>query len=204
MSISEQEARAMFHDRIRFKFYCAEKHLNNLRTFAEIRDSEGKKEFYNKTYGFRIRWEDETECILFHLIGALDALMFRMNEKFSFGLLPYEINLKKITEKLGKEHKELQSLLKPTMEGIDWLYCLTKLRNIGTHRNSLNVRVSRSPKGYGDDLIPQIISLRYAPDQDVISFLDESIHKMKQFIHEIPDREPNLNTYQDNVKKDKL
>jgi hypothetical protein len=194
----------MFHDRIRFKFYCAEKHLNNLRTFAEIRDSEGKKEFYNKTYGFRIRWEDETECILFHLIGALDALMFRMNEKFSFGLLPYEINLKKITEKLGKEHKELQSLLKPAMEGIDWLYCLTKLRNIGTHRNSLNVRVSRSPKGNGDDLIPQIISLRYAPDQDVISFLDESIHKMKQFIHEILDREPNLNTYQDNVKKDKL
>ncbi len=78
MSISKDEARKIFHDRIRFKFYCAEKHLNNLRTFAETKDSEGHKEFYNKTYTIRIRWEDETECVLFHLIGALDALLFRM------------------------------------------------------------------------------------------------------------------------------
>jgi hypothetical protein len=86
------------------------------------------------------------------LIGALDALSFRMNEKFGFGPLLYEINLKKISEKLSKEHKDLQSLLKPAVEGVDWLYCLIKLRNIGTHRNSLNVRVARS---IGNDSIPR-------------------------------------------------
>ena len=86
--------------------------LNNLKSFAEAKDAEGNKEFYNKTYRIRIKWEDETECVLFHLIGALDALLFRMNEKFGFGLLLYEINLKKISEKLSKEHKDLQSLLK--------------------------------------------------------------------------------------------
>ena len=64
-------------------------------------------EFYNKTFEIRIRWEDETDCVLFHL----DTLLFRMN-KFEFGLLPYEFNLKKISEKLSKEHKDLQSLLK--------------------------------------------------------------------------------------------
>ena len=147
------------------------------------------REFYNKTYGIRIRWEDETECVLFHLIGALDALLFRMNEKFGFGLLPYEIVLKKITEKLDKEHEDLQSLLKPAVEGTDWLYCLIKLRNIGTHRNSLNVRVARS---IGDDSIPQITSLRYAPDIDVISFLDENMHKMKQLIDGIIEKEADL------------
>ena len=126
---------------------------------------------------------------LFPLIGALDALLFRMNEKFGFGLLLYEINLKKISEKLSKEHKDLQSLLKPTVEGIDWLYCLIKLRNIGTHRNSLNVRVARS---IGNDSIPQITSLRYAPDIDVISFLDKSIHKMKQLIDDIIEKEADL------------
>jgi hypothetical protein len=189
MSISEDETKEMFHDRIRFKFHCAEQHLNNLKSYAEAKDAEGNKEFYNKTYGIRIRWEDETECVLFHLIGALDALLFRINEKFGFGFLPYEINLKKITEKLGKEHKDLQSLLKPALEGIDWLYCLMKLRNIGTHRNSLNVRVARS---IGDDSIPQITSLRYAPDIDVISFLDESLHKMKQLIDSIIEKEADL------------
>jgi hypothetical protein len=189
MSISEDETKGMFHDRIRFKFHCAEQHLNNLKSYAEAKDAEGNKEFYNKTYGIRIRWEDETECVLFHLIGALDTLLFRINEKFGFGFLPYEINLKKITEKLGKEHKDLQSLLKPALEGIDWLYCLMKLRNIGTHRNSLNVRVARS---IGDDSIPQITSLRYAPDIDVISFLDESLHKMKQLIDSIIEKEADL------------
>ena len=54
---------------------------------------------------------------IFHLIGALDALLFRMNEKFGFRLLQYEINIKKIT--VGKEHKDLQSLLKPAVEGTD-------------------------------------------------------------------------------------
>ena len=152
MSIAEDEARKMFRDRIRFKFHCAEQHLNNLKSFAEAKDAEGNKEFYKKTYRIRIKWEDETECVLFHLIGALDALLFRMNEKFGFGLLLYEINLKKISEKLSKEHKDLQSLLKPTVEGIDWLYCLIRLRNIGTHRNSLNVRVARS---IGNDSIPR-------------------------------------------------
>jgi hypothetical protein len=189
MSISENEAREIFHDRIRFKFHCAEQHLNNLKSFAEAKDAEGNKEFYNKTYGIRIKWEDETECVLFHLIGALDALLFRMNEKFGFRLLPYEINIKKITENLGKEHKNLQSLLKPAVEGTDWLYCLIKLRNMGTHRNSLNVRVVRS---IGDYSIPQITSLRYAPDIDVISFLDESMHKMRQLIDGIIEKEAEL------------
>jgi hypothetical protein len=189
MSISEDEAREMFHDRIRFKFHCAVQHLNNLKSFAEAKDAEGNKEFYNKTYGIRIKWEDETECVLFHLIGALDALLLRMNEKFGFGLLPCEINLKKIVERLSKEHKDLRSLLKPAVEGTDWLYCLIKLRNMGTHRNSLNVIVARS---IGDDSIPQITSLRYAPDIDVISFLDESLHKMKQLICGIVEKEADL------------
>ena len=60
---------------------------------------------------------------------------------------------------------------------------------MGTHRNSLNVKVARS---IGDDSIPQITSLRYAPDIDVISFLDQSLHKMKQLIYGIIEKEPYL------------
>ena len=40
--------------------------------------------------------------------------------------------------------------------------------------------------------IPQITSLRYAPDIDVISFLDESLHKMKQLIYGIIEKEDDL------------
>ena len=60
---------------------------------------------------------------------------------------------------------------------------------MGTHRNTLNVRVVRS---IGDDSIPQITSLRYAPDIDVISFLDESMYKMKQLIDGIIEKEADL------------
>jgi hypothetical protein len=48
MSIAEDEARKMFHDRIRFKFHCAEQHLNNLKSFAEAKDAEGTRNFIIK------------------------------------------------------------------------------------------------------------------------------------------------------------
>lgn len=193
MSISENEAQEIFLDRIKFKFHCAEKHLNNLKSFEETKDSEGNKEFFNKTFGIRIKWEDETECVLFHLLGAEDSLLSRINDKFGFGHSPSKITLKNITKSLEKEQKkDLLTELYTALEETNWLYCLTKLRNIGTHRSFLNVKIARSPKGYGDDSIPQIVSLKDAPDIDVISYLEESIQKMKQLIDAIMDKEAKL------------
>jgi len=175
MSLSEDEAQSIFLDRIKFKFQCAEKHLNILKGFEQ------HGEFFNQTFNIRIMWEDEVECVLFHLIGATDALLFRINDKFSFGLFPHQINIKKISQLLGKDKGYLLSELHEAEEGINWLYCLRKLRNIGTHRSFLNVKV---PRTIGDSSA-QITSLRIAPDIPVIVYLEESIRKMRDLINTI-------------------
>lgn len=182
MSISEAEAQSIFLDRINFKFYCAEKHLKNLRDFEQT------GEFFNQTWNTRIRWEEEVECVLYHLIGVTDALLFRINDKFNFCLHPHQINIKKISQLLGKDNGYLLSELHEAEEGINWLYCLRKLRNIGTHRSFLNVKVSRT---IGDNSA-QITSLRIAPEIPVILYLEESIRKMRDLIDTIFNYEPRL------------
>src|SRR5213593_3473594 len=97
MPLSEDEAKSIFLNRIEFKFHCAEKHLNNLRGFEQ------DNEFFNQTFNIRIRWEEEVECVLFHLIGVTDALLFRINDKFNFGLLPHQINIKKVSHLIEKK-----------------------------------------------------------------------------------------------------
>lgn len=184
MPVSEDEAQSILLDRIKFKFHCAEKHLNNLRGFEQ------NNEFFNQSFYIRIRWEEEVECVLFHLIGVTDALLFRINDKFGFGLLQHQINIKKITQLLGKQGKGyLLSELHEAEEGINWLYCLRKLRNIGIHRNFLNVKVSR---GIGNSDIREMTSLRIAPDIPVIVYLEESIRKMGELISSVFKHEPKL------------
>lgn len=182
MSLSEAKAQSIFLDRIKFKFYCAEKHLNNLRGF------EKQGEFFNQTFNIRIRWEEEVECVLYHLIGVTDALLSRINDKFNFGLHPHQINIKKISQLLGKDKGYLLSELYGSEEGINWLYCLRKLRNIGTHRSFLNVKVSRT---IGDNS-GQITSLRIAPDIPVVVYLEESTRKMIELINSVFEYEPKL------------
>jgi hypothetical protein len=175
MSISEDEAKSIFLDRIKFKFHCAEKHLNNLKDF------EREGEFFNQSWNIRIKWQDEVECVLYHLIGVTDALLSRINDKFNFGLHPHQINIKKISQLLGKDRGYLLSELHESEEGINWLYCLRKLRNIGTHRSFLNVKVSRTIGDNGG----QITSLRIAPDIPVVIYLEESTRKMKELINSV-------------------
>jgi hypothetical protein len=126
--------------------------------------------------------------VLYHLIGVTDALLFRINDKFNFGLHPHQINIKKISQLLGKEKGYLLPEFYEAEEGINWLYCLRKLRNIGTHRSFLNVKVTRT---IGENS-SQITSLRIAPDIPVIVYLEESTRKMKELVRKVFEYEPKL------------
>jgi hypothetical protein len=64
----------LLEDRIEFKFYAAEKHLHLLSDMQ----AKGKTPDNSEA---RIDWELEIEELLFHLIGAMDCLLFRINER---------------------------------------------------------------------------------------------------------------------------
>lgn len=57
-------AQDLIEDRIKFKIYSAEKHLKRLKDFQQ-------KEKINSSFETRVKWEDEIECLLFHMMGAI-------------------------------------------------------------------------------------------------------------------------------------
>jgi hypothetical protein len=83
----------LLEDRIKFKFHAAKEHLKNLKCL------EAKGETANAADA-RVKWEIEIEDLLSHLIGARDALLVRINEKFNLKVKKRDIYLANLTEKL--------------------------------------------------------------------------------------------------------
>lgn len=80
-NVSENKATELIEDRIKFKLFYAEQHYNKLLQYQQ---EEGVN--FLRTFVSRIRFEDELECLLAHLIGARDALLMRIKDKL--GLPP--------------------------------------------------------------------------------------------------------------------
>lgn len=127
-------------DRIKFKFYAADKHM------GYVKELEAKAENFDD-FGSRIKYEIEIEDLLSHLIGSLDALLFRIDKKLSLGLPPKDVRFKKVSEKLDSKGRQdiLQDWTKLRITTIyplrSWLTILIDIRNTGTHINLINKRV---------------------------------------------------------------
>jgi hypothetical protein len=73
MSISEDKAKKLLEYRIKLKLFYAQEHYSQLVNYQE---EEGSA--FLKTYVSRVRFQNEPECLLAQLIGARDALLFRI------------------------------------------------------------------------------------------------------------------------------
>ena len=140
-SVLIPNANELIHDRIKFKYYAAEKHLSVLKGYV------ANGETVNEDTS-RIRFEIEIEDLLSHLIGTIDSLLFRINNKLSLGISPKNVCLKNVNEKLDKIGKndilrDLNNLLDPNLYAKgSWLSILYELRNVGTHRAIIPKRVN--------------------------------------------------------------
>ncbi len=194
MSISEPEAIHLLEDRIKFKLFSAEKHYNRLVEFQQ----EESTDFLRSAVS-RLRFEDELEALLAHLIGARDAILFRIRDKLGLCVKDKHIHLSKINKKLlwTKNRRLLSEMCSVSHDGF-WLDHLNELRNKGIHRNiillrkgmmieeNLNTRTTTSP--------PMRITFTFEDGQnlDVIRYLDYSIQKMRILIEDIIAKEPSL------------
>jgi hypothetical protein len=79
MSDANKTVKALLENRIEFKFYAAEKHLQLLS------DMEAKGESPNNSVG-RLNWELEIEELLFHLIDRIARFHLRRVSIFHCGL----------------------------------------------------------------------------------------------------------------------
>jgi hypothetical protein len=175
--------KALLENRIEFKFYAAEKHLQALT------DMQAKGETPNNSVG-RLNWELEIEELLFHLVGAMDCLLVRINERLNLGLENRKVNAINVCKKLRLKKrndliKELWYLLNPHNRVRSWLKILTDLRNTGTHRSIININFAGGNMNITFVEDPQA-------DSDIIPYLDDHIQRMRDLIDNIIRKEPLL------------
>jgi hypothetical protein len=174
---------SLLENRIEFKFYAAEKHLQALT------DMQAKGETPNNSVG-RLNWELEIEELLFHLVGAMDCLLVRINERLNLGLENRKVNAINVCKKLRLKKrndliKELWYLLNPHNRVRSWLKILTDLRNTGMHRSIINISFARGNMNITFVEDPQA-------DSDIIPYLDDHIQRMRDLIDNIIRKEPLL------------
>jgi hypothetical protein len=184
MSMSIEDATKVLEDRIRFKLYAAQYYLKQLKDL----ESRGQTPHDPRD---RILWEMTSENLLFHLVGALDALLRRITERYDVKIdTPRDFTIKKIYRKLGLK----QGLIKEAYDLVDsnlnrdgsWLTVLFNLRNTGMHRAILNLGFSANSKEVS------FVSVR--EPAAAIPYLEKAIKQMKDLITGIVNKDTSLRT----------
>ena len=176
MSNPNRIVKKLLEDRIEFKFYAAEKHLQILS------DMEAEGETPDNSKG-RLNWEIEIEELLFHLIGAMDYLLVRINERLNLKLESRKVTAINVCRKLRLKKrndliKELWDLLNPRNPVRSWLKILTDLRYTDTHRSIINVSFAG-----GNRRITFVEDPK--SELEIIPYLDDCIQRMRDLIDNI-------------------
>jgi hypothetical protein len=181
IEMSNTTAKALLENRIEFKFYAAEKHLQLLS------EMQAKGKTPNNSEG-RIDWELEIEELLFHLIGTMDCLLIRINERLKLGLEIRKVTAINVCKKLRLKKrndliKELWDLVNPNNPVRSWLKILIDLRNTSTHRSIINVNFAG-----GNTRITFVEDPK--SDLEIIPYLDDRIQRMRDLIDNIISKGP--------------
>lgn len=183
MSNPNRIVKKLLEDRIEFKFYAAEKHLQILS------DMEAEGETPDNSKG-SLNWEIEIEELLFHLIGAMDYLLVRINERLNLKLETRKVTAINVCKKLRLKKrndliKELWDLLNPRNPVRSWLKILTDLRYTDTHRSIINVSFAG-----GNRRITFVEDPK--SELEIIPYLDDRIQRMRDLIDNIIRKDPSL------------
>jgi hypothetical protein len=197
LQLSSDLANKLIENRVEFKLYAAKQVLDRLKQL----EKEGS--ISSSNIG-RVKWEMNIECLLAHLVGSVDAILVRINDKLRLGQDVKYVNssptgLKAINDKLnaqgnGKLLEDLNTAIQPK----SWLWTLKDVRNQGLHRSLINIRVKvgmhddvNTGKSWSDGYE---ISLRTDPQTDlaIIPYLEDSINRTKKLIEDIIQNEPLL------------
>ena len=183
MSNPNRIAKKLLEDRIELKFYAAEKHLQILSDM----EAEGETPDNSKA---RLNWEIEIEELLFHLIGAMDYLLVRINERLNLKLETRKLTAINVCKKLRLKKrndliKELWDLSNPRNPVRSWLKILIDVTNTGTHRSIINVSFAG-----GNTRITFVEDPK--SELEIIPYLDDRIQRMRDLIDNIIRKDPSL------------
>ncbi|HVX02726.1 MAG TPA: hypothetical protein VHA09_06195 [Nitrososphaera sp.] len=188
----------LLHDRVEFKLYAAEQHLIRLKEIGNdiVKDNA------------RIEVEMEIDCFLSHLVGAVDSLLFEINDKLELGVRPYDVSFANVQSALNAKTKKIDLLgeLDDARQNGRWYAILDELRNQSVHATFLK-KVKTADAFSGEH--SELRFMRFRRDSDgedngdvleqtaimnieVIPYLEKSLQQVRDMIYRIKSREPLL------------
>ena len=110
----------LLNDRVEFKLYAAEQHLNRLK---EIENAYGDIAKDNA----RIEVEMEADCFLSQLVGTVDSLLFQINDILDLGIPTDRVNFANVQSALNAKTKKIDLLspLDTVRQQGNWYYMLS-------------------------------------------------------------------------------
>ena len=203
LSDDEGHIKRLLNDRVEFKLYAAEQHLNRLK---EIENAYGDIAKDNA----RIEVETEVDCFLSQLTGAVDSLLFQINDRLDLGIPTDRVNFADVQSALSARTKKIDLLspLDRARQYGNWYYMLSELRNQLVYKTFLK-KVIIIP---GQDLPqpPKPRQVRFLNvfgefvgnknnnpfenimDMEVIQYLEKSLQQIRELIFSIRASEPLL------------
>ncbi len=197
LSNDEGSIKRLLNDRVEFKLYAAEQHLNRL---IEIENAYGDIAKYNA----RIEVEMEVDCFLSQLVGAVDSLLFQINDRLDLGVSPNHVNFANVQSALSAKTKKIDLLspLDKARQHGNWYYMLSELRNQLVHKTFLRNVIPIQ------DVQPKPRQLRFlnvlrefagnnnpsepVMDMEVTRYLEKGLQQVRELIFSIRASEPLL------------
>ena len=196
--LSDEEGRIkrLLNDRAEFKLHAAEQHLNRLK---EIENAYGDIAKDNA----RIEVEMEADCFLSQLVGAVDSLLFQINDRLDLGIPTDHVNFANVQSALSAKTKKIDLLspLDTARQQGNWYYMLRELENQLVHSTFLRKVIPVR------DLPPKPLQVRFLNvrrefgqessfdrimDMEIIQYLEKSLQQVGELISSIRSNEPLL------------
>jgi hypothetical protein len=156
------------NDRVAFKLYACEKHLENLRQMKLTYESfQANKQELNHT---RINLDIEIDSLISQMVSVIDCLLVQINNKLGLGIPLHQISIDRIvSELLSKTNKiDLLTELNKARQHGNWYWSVIQLRNRSLIESfDLNTR-----------------------NPDMISLLEEYFNRVKALIEDVKNKEP--------------
>jgi hypothetical protein len=194
-SVSDDEGniKMLLDDRVEFKLYAAEQHLNRLKEIENVYGDIAK-------YNARIEVEMEVDCFLSQLVGAVDSLLFQINDRLDLGIPTDRVNFANVQSALSAKTKKIDLLspLDRARQHGNWYYMLSELRNQLVYRTFLKKVIPEHAFPQKARQVRFLNVLRefegnpfyHIMDMEIIQYLEKSLQQVRELIFSIRGSEP--------------
>jgi hypothetical protein len=161
-------------DRTSFKLHACREHLRILK------DIELK---YNDLTSNDVRMtvEMEIDSFLYQMIGTVDSLLFRINDKFGLMIPPDRIEIDKIQSALSAETKSIDLLndLDRANQYGNWYWTIKQLRNYSLGNSLISHQA-----------FEEVLANYTKTNMKIIPYFEQSLDYLEKLIESVRKREP--------------